>query len=232
MCERPARACRPGRPQGRDRRGLRRGPRGLGSRREFTVDRRRSAAAPQAHAVRRPCDCAASCATTVRARRARSGIDGALAHRGRGCLRMSEPFLEFVDLASRTARRAVVAANDEFFAPKERLIKPSRAGLARGRVHRARQVDGRLGDAPPPRRRATTGASSASAAGHRARRRRRHRASSRATIRSVRDRRVRRRRARRRRPVSRGRLARGRCRRRALKGDAQNVFAVDRTPRA
>ncbi len=65
---------------------------------------------------------------------------------------MSASFLDLVDLASERLGGAVVAANDEFFAPKENLIKAGRAGLARGRVHRARQVDGRLGDAPPPRR--------------------------------------------------------------------------------
>ena len=67
---------------------------------------------------------------------------------------MSAPFLDLVDLASERLGAAVVAANDEFFAPKENLLKRRRAGLARGRVHRARQVDGRLGDAPPPRSRA------------------------------------------------------------------------------
>jgi allantoicase len=36
---------------------------------------------------------------------------------------MSASFLEFVDLASRRLGAAVVAANDEFFAPKENLIK-------------------------------------------------------------------------------------------------------------
>ncbi len=67
---------------------------------------------------------------------------------------MSAPFLDLVDLASERLGAAVVAANDEFFAPKENLLKAARAGLARGRVHRARQMDGRLGDAPAPRSRA------------------------------------------------------------------------------
>lgn len=37
---------------------------------------------------------------------------------------MSEPFLEFVDLASERIGGAVVAANDEFFGGKDRLIAP------------------------------------------------------------------------------------------------------------
>ena len=36
---------------------------------------------------------------------------------------MSASFLELVDLASERLGAAVVAANDEFFAPKENLIK-------------------------------------------------------------------------------------------------------------
>ena len=51
------------------------------------------------------------------------------------------------------ARRRALAANDEFFAAKENLLKPGRGDLHRRQVHDARQVDGRLGDAPAPRAR-------------------------------------------------------------------------------
>ena len=60
-------------------------------------------------------------------------------------------FTDLVDLASERLGGAVLAANDEFFAAKENLLREQRAGLARGRVHRPRQVDGRLGDAAAAR---------------------------------------------------------------------------------
>ncbi len=64
----------------------------------------------------------------------------------------------------RGARRAALSAtNDEFFADAR---EPAQAGPRRlppGRVHRARQVDGRLGEPPQRGRAATTGASSSSA---------------------------------------------------------------------
>ena len=59
---------------------------------------------------------------------------------------------DFTDLADLAAERfggAVLAANDEFFAPKEAPDQARAAGVARRRVHRARQVDGRLGNSPP-----------------------------------------------------------------------------------
>ena len=62
-------------------------------------------------------------------------------------------FTDLVDLAAERLGGAVLAANDEFFAPKENLLKAGRGGLERGRVHRRRQVDGRLGDPPPARAR-------------------------------------------------------------------------------
>ena len=72
-------------------------------------------------------------------------------------------FTELIDLAAERLGGAVLGANDEFFAPKENLLKSRPSGLARGRIHRSRQVDGRLGNAPPPHARATTGASCGSA---------------------------------------------------------------------
>ena len=37
---------------------------------------------------------------------------------------MTPTFLDLIDLASERLGSAVVAANDEFFAPKENLIRP------------------------------------------------------------------------------------------------------------
>ena len=88
---------------------------------------------------------------------------------------MTATFLDLVDLASERLGGAVVAANDEFFAPKEHLISAGRRRLDRGRVHRPRQMDGRLGDAPPARRRRSRLVHRpARRARRRARRRRRH----------------------------------------------------------
>ena len=88
---------------------------------------------------------------------------------------MTATFLDLVDLASERLGGAVLAANDEFFAPKENLLKRGRADLDRGQVHRTRQVDGRLGDAPPARRRRSRLVHRPSRrARHRPRRRRRH----------------------------------------------------------
>ena len=58
------------------------------------------------------------------------------------------PFLDLPDLASETVGGAAIACNDEFFAEKENLLKPARRRVEGARVHRSRQVDGRLGDAP------------------------------------------------------------------------------------
>ncbi len=46
-------------------------------------------------------------------------------------------FTELIDLASERLGGAVLYANDDFFAPKENLLK-RRARLARGRVHGSR----------------------------------------------------------------------------------------------
>ena len=43
---------------------------------------------------------------------------------------MTATFLELVDLASERLGGAVMAANDDFFAPKENLIKPEAPALA------------------------------------------------------------------------------------------------------
>ena len=73
--------------------------------------------------------------------------------RSGGPLLMTTSFLDLIDLAGERLGATVIAANDEFFAAKENLIKAGAGGVARGRAHRARQVDGRLGNPPPPRRR-------------------------------------------------------------------------------
>ena len=57
---------------------------------------------------------------------------------------------ELADLASVRVGGRALAANDEFFAPKENLLKPGPRHLHPRQVHRPRQVDGRLGDAAPP----------------------------------------------------------------------------------
>src|SRR5258708_22771580 len=113
-------AGRAGRAQGEHRRRARRRPRRLGSRRRV---RRRSgavAAAPQGDAVRGTVPVRDG-PHHVRARRTRVGQEPARA-RVRWTAAMSEAFLELVDLASERLGAAVVAANDEFFAPKEHLI--------------------------------------------------------------------------------------------------------------
>ena len=58
-------------------------------------------------------------------------------------------FTQFVDLAAERLGGRVIAANDEFFGPKESLVKQSEADFC-GEVHRPRPLDGRLGNAPPP----------------------------------------------------------------------------------
>jgi allantoicase len=56
---------------------------------------------------------------------------------------MTQPFLDLVDLASERLGAAVVAANDEFFAPKENLIKPEPAVWIEGRyTERGKWMDG------------------------------------------------------------------------------------------
>ena len=106
--------------KGRIAPGLRRRPRGLGRRSRVHGRRRAAAAAPQAHAV---CGTppARRRAHDVPAGRARVGSRPSRRIRlgGRCCERR---FVDLVDLASERLGGRVVAANDEFFAPKERLI--------------------------------------------------------------------------------------------------------------
>ena len=59
-------------------------------------------------------------------------------------------FTKLVDLASERLGGRAIEANDEFFAPKSNLLKAVKANFHRGQIHFARQVDGRLGNAPPP----------------------------------------------------------------------------------
>ena len=68
-------------------------------------------------------------------------------------------FTELPDLAAARLGGRAVLANDEFFAPRGEPPEAGPGHLHSWQVHGARQVDGRLGDAPPPRALATTGAS-------------------------------------------------------------------------
>ena len=67
--------------------------------------------------------------------------------------RLMTTFTELVDVAAERLGGAVLLANDEFFAPKENLLKAGEAGLARGRVHRR----GKWMDGWETRRRRTPG---------------------------------------------------------------------------
>ena len=135
----------------------------------FTVDAGEARAPPQAHArtpaatlARRRCAPRTCAGETIYdgepVERVRAGE--LLCERTDG--RMSDVRASCVDLAAERLGGAVLSANDEFFAPQGKPAQADGGRLPRGRVHRARQVDGRLGDAPPARRRATTGASCAS----------------------------------------------------------------------
>src|SRR2546427_495413 len=56
---------------------------------------------------------------------------------------MTAPFLDLVDLASERLGAAVVEANDEFFAPKENLIKPDTPIWMEGKyTERGKWMDG------------------------------------------------------------------------------------------
>ena len=57
---------------------------------------------------------------------------------------------DLIDLASEAVGGAVLAANDEFFAPASNLVKAHAPGVAGGRLHRPRQVDGRVGEPSAP----------------------------------------------------------------------------------
>src|SRR5438552_10957272 len=57
--------------------------------------------------------------------------------------RMALDFTDLVDLASERLGGAVVAANDEFFAPKENLVKPAAAVWREGDyTERGKWMDG------------------------------------------------------------------------------------------
>ena len=103
---------------------------------------------------------------------------------------MSHSFIDLVDLAAERLGAAVVAANDEFFAAKENLIKRSAAEWREG----AYTERGKWMDGWETRRRRDTGDRQARRARDRARRRRRHLVLSRELSRGVCDRRLRRRR--------------------------------------
>ncbi len=94
------------------------------------------------------------------------------------------PFTGLADLADRRLGAGVVAANDEFFAERENLLKPEAAEFDPEHFGHKGQGHGRLGDPPPPRvsaeqptppPRTTTGPSSGSAPRSHPRHRRRHR---------------------------------------------------------
>ena len=57
-------------------------------------------------------------------------------------------FSHLADLGAARVGGRAVAANDEFFAPKESLLKSGPRRVHPGKVHVARQVDGRMGDPP------------------------------------------------------------------------------------
>src|SRR5690349_10053062 len=107
------------------------------------MDRRtaEAAAAPQADAVRRT-HAAGQSEDDLRTRRPRLGrwTDRRSAH---GTAAVSEPFEQLVDLASERLGATVVAANDDFFAPKENLIKSAAPLWIEGRyTDRGKWMDG------------------------------------------------------------------------------------------
>src|SRR6266545_1774000 len=120
---------------------VRRGPRHVGSGRGVHRRGVEPATAPQADAVRwappprcRPLD--------VRSRGARVGPRPAGA-RGVRTVAMSESFVDLVDLAAERLGAAVVDCNDEFFAPKEHLIKQAPAVWREGEyTERGKWMDG------------------------------------------------------------------------------------------
>ena len=89
----------------------------------------------------------------VRARRARVGQEPARA-RVRRTTAMSAAFRRARRSRVRAARRRGRRGERRVLRAEGEPAQGRRAGLARGRVHRSRQVDGRLGDAPPARPRA------------------------------------------------------------------------------
>src|SRR5439155_12593645 len=113
----------------------------LGSR--SRMDRRAGAvaAASQAHAVRRP-------SPGWTGPHDLHSRDAGVARRAAGRRRIGSPamtatFLEIVDLASERLGGSVVAANDEFFAPKERLVDPSAPVWIEGKyTERGKWMDG------------------------------------------------------------------------------------------
>src|SRR6185295_10124611 len=103
------------------RAGLRRRSRLVECRRRMDRRFRASATAPQADAIRRPPSSRPG-TDDVRPRYARVGRGPAGRH-GIGTTPMTAAFLDLIDLASERLGASVVAANDEFFAPKEGLIR-------------------------------------------------------------------------------------------------------------
>src|SRR5580765_586797 len=131
----------PGRAQGTDRAWLRCGSGGVGPGGRW---RRRSvaaASAAQAHAVRRP-HARRRRGHDVRSRRTGVGQEPAHA-RLRRTVAVKGSFVDLVDLASERLGGAIVAANDEFFAPKERLILAGAALWREGEyTERGKWMDG------------------------------------------------------------------------------------------
>ena len=152
MSAAPARARRLERERAH-RRGLRRRPRRLGSGREFVVDAA-SACSSATSSRRTPGDalrgsvhatfCAASASGTrtgcvPRVRRT-TVYDACTVSRSRRSR---------VRASRRRRRRRRTTSSSR----RRRTCSSRRAGVARRRIHRSRQVDGRLGDAPSPRSR-------------------------------------------------------------------------------
>jgi allantoicase len=72
-------------------------------------------------------------------------------------------FQSLPDLASQRLGGRVIAANDEFFAPKENLLKASKPIFIEGKIHLAAVSGWTAGRRAAAARPATIGASSASA---------------------------------------------------------------------
>src|SRR5262245_6128763 len=134
-------AVRPCRSQGPHRRWLRCGPRRVGSGCRVHGRSGPSPPAPSADAVRRPHPSRRR-ARDVSARQAGVEWSAPVARASRPPA-MTATFLELVDLASERLGAAVIAANDEFFAPKENLIKPAAAIWKEGEyTERGKWMDG------------------------------------------------------------------------------------------
>ena len=170
MCAGAGAARRPRPTQGRDRRRARRRPRRLGSGRARSSSTPRAAPPPQVtpYAGGR---CAARARTYLR--RTRSSRERHGCRRAyRVTLRIDEPTFTRPPRSRRRARSAARRWRPTTTSsPRRRTCSsPAPPVFDRRQVHRPRQVDGRLGDAPPPHARPRLVHRPARPAGHRPRR--------------------------------------------------------------